>query len=131
MYKKVELMAISTKEEFMRQALLLAEEAYRIGEVPVGCVFVRNGEVIASGRNNTNETKNGTAHAELEAMGRLFFGENPPPISIMKETDLYVTVEPCLMCASAIGLMNIRKVYYGCGNDKFGGCGSIFSRHLG
>lgn len=49
----------------------------------------------------------------------------------MAKTDLYVTVEPCLMCASALGWMGIRHVYYGCANDKFGGCGSIFTMHDG
>lgn len=116
---------------FMGEALKLAEQAYVAGEVPVGCVFVRNGAIIASGRNNTNETKNGTSHAEIEAMAALFLREHRTSCDIMAETDLYVTVEPCLMCASALGLMKIRKVYYGCSNDKFGGCGSVFSVHLG
>jgi tRNA-specific adenosine deaminase 2 len=118
---------------FMHEALKLAEEAYAAGEVPVGCVFVHNGCIIAKGRNNTNETKNGTSHAEIEAMAALFLGKNThiPSLEIMTETDLYVTVEPCLMCASALGLMKIRKVYFGCSNDKFGGCGSVFSVHLG
>jgi tRNA-specific adenosine deaminase 2 len=94
-------------------------------------VFVHDGKVIAKGRNNTNESKNATRHAEIEAMDSVFLGENPLSLSIMQETSLYVTVEPCLMCAAAIGIMKIKKVYYGCGNDKFGGCGSIFAVHEG
>lgn len=67
----------------------------------------------------------------MEAMDSIFLGTEPMELEIMHETDLYVTVEPCLMCAAAIGIMKIRKVYYGCGNDKFGGCGSVFSVHEG
>lgn len=105
-------------------ALELAEEALQCGEVPVGCVFVHNKKVLAAGKNNTNLSLNATRHAEFEAIDSILTTHSP---LIFKDCDLYVTVEPCLMCASALGLLGIRTVFYGCGNDKFGGCGSVFS----
>ena len=73
----------------------------------------------------------GTRHAEFEAMDSIFLSASPLDLEIMKETDLYVTVEPCIMCAQALAYMNVRHVYYGCGNDKFGGNGSVLSLHQG
>lgn len=110
-------------EAYMKIALELAEQAYEAGEVPVGCIFVLNGEIIAKGRNRTNETLNATSHAELVALKGMDSLENT------KEMDLYVTVEPCLMCAAALRQVGIRCVYFGCKNDKFGGCGTVFNLH--
>ncbi|KAI8904586.1 hypothetical protein PhCBS80983_g04133 [Powellomyces hirtus] len=111
---------------FMRAALDQAQEAFDVGEVPVGCVFVLGGQVIGRGRNRTNETLNGTRHAEFVAIDQIL--KSHPP-RVFREVDLYVTVEPCVMCASALRHVGIRKVYFGCGNDKFGGCGSVFDVH--
>ncbi|KAL1923240.1 uncharacterized protein VTP21DRAFT_9616 [Calcarisporiella thermophila] len=107
----------------MGAALDQAQEAYDVGEVAVGCVFVHNGQIIGKGRNRTNETLNGTRHAELEAIDMIL--KSHPP-SVFEECDLYVSVEPCVMCASALRQLKIRKVYFGCGNERFGGCGSVF-----
>jgi tRNA-specific adenosine deaminase 2 len=109
--------------KFMEAALELANEAYEQGEVPVGCVFVQNGEIVATGRNRTNETLNATAHAEMVAMKKM------KSLDDTKLMELYVTVEPCIMCAYALRQVGIRHVYFGCGNDKFGGCGTVFSLH--
>lgn len=68
----------------------------------------------------------GTRHAEFLAIEEIL-KKNPP--SIFSETDLYVTVEPCIMCASALRQLKIRKVYFGCSNDRFGGTGGVFSIH--
>ncbi|KAI8822146.1 cytidine deaminase-like protein [Fimicolochytrium jonesii] len=106
---------------------LQAQEAYNAGEVPVGCVFVHKGEIIGRGRNRTNETLNGTSHAEFVAIDRIMQAGHS--WEVFATTDLYVTVEPCVMCASALRHLNIRKVYFGCGNDKFGGCGNVFAVH--
>ncbi|GMK55762.1 hypothetical protein CspeluHIS016_0208180 [Cutaneotrichosporon spelunceum] len=106
---------------WMREALHMAEEALQNGEVPVGCVFVKDGQAIARARNRTNEWRNATLHAELEAIDHLL-PYNPPPLSAIT---LYVTVEPCVMCASALRQVGIGRVVYGCGNDRFGGCGSV------
>ena len=69
----------------------------------------------------------GTRHAEFIAMNEIL---KDHPLSIFAETDLYVTVEPCIMCASALRQLHIRHVYYGCSNDKFGGTGGVLTIHL-
>ncbi|KAH8548233.1 cytidine deaminase-like protein [Umbelopsis sp. PMI_123] len=109
--------------QYMTLAMEAAHNAYDSLEVPVGCVFVRNGEVLAKGGNRPNASLNATRHAEFEAIDEILSSHNP---SIFRDTDLYVTVEPCIMCASALRQIGIRKVYFGCGNDKFGGNGSVF-----
>ncbi|ODN81040.1 hypothetical protein L202_03136 [Cryptococcus amylolentus CBS 6039] len=106
---------------WMREALNMAKEALSNDEVPVGCVFVKDGQAIARARNRTNEWRNATLHAELEAIDHLL-PNNPAPLSSIT---LYVTVEPCVMCASALRQVGIGRVVYGCGNDRFGGCGSV------
>ncbi|WVQ81126.1 hypothetical protein IAT38_003248 [Cryptococcus sp. DSM 104549] len=106
---------------WMREALIMAEEALTNDEVPVGCVFVKEGKAIARARNRTNEWRNATLHAELEAIDHLL-PSHPAPLSSIT---LYVTVEPCVMCASALRQVGIGRVVYGCGNDRFGGCGSV------
>jgi tRNA-specific adenosine deaminase 2 len=111
---------------FMRQAIEVAEEALAGGETPVACVLVLDGEVVARGMNDTNRSLNGTRHAEFLAISQFL---SKFAISRLKETDLYVTVEPCIMCASALRQYGIRCVYYGCGNDRFGGNGSVLAVH--
>lgn len=108
--------------EFMEKALEWAKIALDSDEVPVACVFVHNGEVIAEGMNDTNASLCGTRHAEFVAIEKIL---QKHPASIFEETDLYVTVEPCVMCASALRQLKIRAVYFGCANDRFGGCGSV------
>ncbi|KIX95676.1 uncharacterized protein Z520_08796 [Fonsecaea multimorphosa CBS 102226] len=111
---------------FMRQAIEVAEEALRGGETPVACVLVHEGEVVARGMNDTNRSLNGTRHAEFLAIAQFL---SKMPASKLKETDLYVTVEPCIMCASALRQYGIRRVFFGCGNDRFGGNGSVLPVH--
>ena len=114
----------------MKQALIAAENALKEGEVPVGCVIVHNptNKVIGTGWNKTVEKRNGTRHAEFEAFDEIL-DEKGYEASIFQECTLYVTVEPCIMCASALLLMRIQRVICGCMNDKFGGCGSIYHVH--
>ncbi|CAG8685978.1 555_t:CDS:2 [Gigaspora margarita] len=112
--------------KFMRQALIIAQEAYDSQEVPVGCVFVLDGEtIIGSGRNRTNETCNGTRHAELEAVDSIL-STNKYTSDIFRRCTLYVTVEPCVMCAYALRQLEIKHVYYGCANERFGGTGGYY-----
>ncbi|KAI9018384.1 cytidine deaminase-like protein, partial [Hyaloraphidium curvatum] len=100
-----------------------AESALEVDEVPVGCVVVdSSGNIIASGRNATNETLNGTAHAEFVAINSL----EPRDFT---DCELYVTVEPCIMCASALRQLRFRNVFFGCWNEKFGGCGGVTRVH--
>ena len=113
-------------ENFMKQALNQAEIALSTGEVPVGCVITLNNEIIAAARNNTNATHNATRHCEFEAIDSIL---EQYPSTIFSECTLYVTVEPCIMCASALRQLKFHKVVYGCGNDRFGGCGSVMSIH--
>mmetsp|Transcript_31240 Transcript_31240/g.60268 ORF Transcript_31240/g.60268 Transcript_31240/m.60268 type:complete len:194 (-) Transcript_31240:1305-1886(-) len=111
---------------YMRQALQEAQNAHDRYEVPVGCVVVRGDTVIGRGSNRTNEKRNATRHAELEAVDEILQTAGGDVASVsFSECELYVTCEPCIMCAGALSIINIGKVYYGCANDKFGGCGSV------
>ncbi|GAW07805.1 cytidine deaminase-like protein [Lentinula edodes] len=113
---------------WMQEAMAMAEEALAAAEVPVGCVFVRGEKVIAKARNRTNQLRNATRHAELEAIDEILSDKTLTPQITeypLSTTTLYVTVEPCIMCASALRQLGIREVFYGCGNERFGGCGSV------
>ncbi|XP_015894610.2 tRNA-specific adenosine deaminase TAD2 isoform X1 [Ziziphus jujuba] len=120
---------------FMDLAIQQAKLALDSLEVPVGCVIVEDGEVIASGRNRTNETRNATRHAEMEAIDTVLEKWQKKGLSKSETAEnfskcsLFVTCEPCIMCASALSILGIKEVFYGCANDKFGGCGSILSFH--
>ena len=108
----------------MQKALDVAEQALREGETPVACVLVHHGEVVATGMNDTNRSLNGTRHAEFLAISVFLKSYT---LDDFRDTDLYVTVEPCIMCASALRQYGIRSVYYGCGNERFGGNGSVLA----
>jgi len=127
---------------WMQKALDMAQEALEHEEVPVGCVFVRDGHMIAQARNRTNELANATRHAELEAIDEILqkippkdtrFGTaphaGPPDDNPMLRTTLYVTIEPCLMCASALRQIGIQRVVFGAGNERFGGNGTVLPIH--
>ncbi|MBE6799210.1 MAG: nucleoside deaminase [Ruminococcaceae bacterium] len=108
--------------EFMSQALLLAKKAGAEGEVPVGAVIVRDGEVIATGQNRRETQKNATRHAEIEAIEKAceVLGSWR-----LEDCELYVTLEPCPMCAGAIINARIPKVVYGATDIKGGACDSV------
>ena len=109
-------------ERFMAQALALAKEAFAEGEVPVGCVIVRNGEIVGRGRNRRETAKTALGHAEIEAISDAC--KNLGGWRLWDCT-LYVTLEPCPMCAGAIINARIPLVVWG-GDDKKGGaCGSV------
>ena len=113
-----------TDFDFMGQALDLAREAAAEGEVPVGCVIVRNGEIVGRGRNRREKVKSALSHAEIEAIGeacRNLGGWR------LWECTLYVTLEPCAMCAGAILNARIPRVVYGASDKKFGAVGSVCS----
>jgi tRNA(Arg) A34 adenosine deaminase TadA len=103
---------------FMDLALAEARMAGARGEVPVGAVLVLNGEVVASAGNRTRERNDVTAHAEIEAIraGCRVIGDERLP-----GADLYVTLEPCTMCAAAISFARLRRLYYGAEDPKGGG----------
>ena len=109
---------------FMEAALELAREAAQAGEVPVGCVIVRRGEIVGRGRNRREEDKSALAHAEIEALSeacRNLGGWR------LWECTLYVTLEPCPMCAGAIINARIPRVVYGASDAKCGAAGSVCS----
>ena len=109
---------------FMEEALALAREAAAEGEVPVGCVIVRKGEIVGKGRNRREKDKSALAHAEIEAIREAC--ENLGGWRLW-ECTLYVTLEPCPMCAGAIINARIPRVVYGASDKKFGACGSVCS----
>lgn len=107
---------------FMAQALALAREAAEEGEVPVGCVIVREGEIVGRGRNRRETAKTALGHAEIEAIAdacRNLGGWR------LWDCTLYVTLEPCAMCAGAIINARIPRVVYGASDEKYGACGSV------
>lgn len=98
----------------MREALAQAADALRRAQVPVGCVIVQDGAVVARAANDTSNSP--IDHAEIRALAQ---------IDAAQPFDLYVTVEPCIMCAAALAQTNVQNVYYGAQNTKFGGCGGV------
>ncbi|KAL6949895.1 hypothetical protein ACO0QE_000561 [Hanseniaspora vineae] len=126
-------MKINYELEHMETAVKLAKYALDHGETPVACIFVHEptNSIIAFGMNDTNRSRSGTSHAEFMGIGQILelqkkneFSENTIKF---EDITLYVTVEPCIMCASAIQQIGIKKVVFGCGNDRFGGNGSVLS----
>ena len=107
---------------FMEQALALAREAGRQGDIPVGCVVVRGNVVLGCGRNRRELLGDATAHAELEAIREACHALGSWRLS---DCTLYVTLEPCPMCAGAIINARIGTVVYGAPNPKAGCCGSV------
>lgn len=106
------------------RALELAAEAAEAGEVPVGCVIARQGQIVGEGRNRREADKNALAHAEIEAIDaacKALGGWR------LHECDLYVTLEPCPMCAGAILNARLRRVVYGARDPKAGACESRVS----
>ena len=115
-------MTLPKEEFYMWEALTLAREAAAAGEVPVGCVIVRDGAIIGRGRNCREEKQAVNSHAELEAMAQA----NAAVGSWRLEgCELYVTLEPCPMCAGAILNARIARVYYGARDSAFGACGGV------
>ncbi|XP_042521718.1 tRNA-specific adenosine deaminase 2-like [Dipodomys spectabilis] len=114
----------------MEEAMHMANDALENTEVPVGCLMFYNNEIVGKGRNEVNQTKNATRHAEMVAIDQVLdwcqrIGQSPS--AVFEHTVLYVTVEPCIMCAAALGLMKIPLVIYGSQNERFGGCGSVLN----
>lgn len=113
--------------EYMRQALKLAEKAYSMGEIPVGAVIVRNGEIIGSGFNCCEREKNPLRHAEMMAIDEACRNSGD---KFLDDCDMYVTLEPCCMCAGAIINARIRRLYFGAFEPATGACGSTVNLFL-
>lgn len=102
---------------YMTMALAEAQKALAMGEVPIGCVIVANGQVVGRGHNLTETLQDVTAHAEMQAITA---ATNTLGGKYLSQCTLYVTVEPCVMCAGAIGWSQIRRVVYGAADEKRG-----------
>ena len=113
-----------THIKYMKAALMQAQKAYQLGEVPIGCVIVHEGKIIARGYNRRNTDKNTLAHAEITAINR---ASKKIGDWRLEECTLYVTLEPCQMCAGAIVQARIPSVVMGCMNPKAGCAGSILN----
>ena len=110
--------------DYMKEAIALAKEAREAGEVPVGCVVVWDGQVVGRGRNRREEGKNALCHAEIEAINdacRTLGGWR------LWKCTLYVTLEPCPMCAGAILNARVSRVYFGARDREMGACGGVMN----
>lgn len=113
-----------TDEKFMKQALLQAKKAKELGEVPIGCVIVQDGKVIGRGYNRRNTDKSTLSHAEITAIRKASKKLNDWRL---EDCTLYVTLEPCQMCAGAIVQARVKEVVIGAMNPKAGCAGSILN----
>ena len=114
---------MTADEEYMEKALSLAEKAALSGEVPVGALVVdKNGEIIGEGYNRREELRSPLAHAEILAIEQAARSLNSRRLS---ECTLYVTLEPCPMCAGAVINAGIKRVVYGAFDEKNGACASV------
>lgn len=113
-----------TDEKFMKQALLQAKKAKELGEVPIGCVIVQDGKVIGRGYNRRNTDKSTLSHAEITAIRKASKKLNDWRL---EGCTLYVTLEPCQMCAGAIVQARVKEVVIGAMNPKAGCAGSILN----
>lgn len=111
-------------KKYMKEALKQAKKAYALGEVPIGCVIVYEDKIIARGYNRRNTDKNTLAHAEITAINR---ASKKLGDWRLEDCTLYVTLEPCQMCAGAIVQSRITNVVMGCMNPKAGCGGSVLN----
>lgn len=115
-------MLVRDDEQGIRAALREAERALEKDEVPIGCVIVHDGAIIGRGHNQVETLKDATAHAEMIAIGAASAALDSWRLT---ECTLYVTLEPCSMCAGAIILARVGRLVYGATDPKAGGCGSV------
>jgi len=108
----------------MKEALKEADKAFKLGEVPIGAIIVRDNEIIARGHNLRESAKDPTAHAEILAIKR---ASNVLGGWRLTKCDLYVTIEPCPMCAGAIVMARIDRVFIGSMDSKAGAVGSLYN----
>ena len=111
-------------EKYMKAAIKQAKKAYALEEVPIGCVIVQNDKIIARGYNRRNTDKNTLAHAELSAIKK---ASKKTGDWRLEDCTMYVTLEPCQMCAGAIVQSRLKKVVIACMNPKAGCAGSVLN----
>lgn len=113
-----------TDEEIMNHAIIQARKALELGEVPIGAVIVQNGQIIAAGCNSVITNSDPTAHAEILAIrqaGKILGNYRLP------EAELFVTIEPCVMCAGALIHSRIKRIVFGASEQRTGGISSVYS----
>lgn len=115
---------LTEDEKYMKQAIKLAKKAWKMEEVPIGCVIVHEGKIIGRGYNRRTTDKNPLAHAELIAIKK---ASKKMGDWRLEDCTLYVTLEPCQMCSGAIVQARVKKVVVGCMNPKAGCAGSILN----
>ncbi len=115
------------EEHFMKEALSLARQAALHGEVPVGCVIVRGEEIVGRGRNMREEKQSTVSHAEMEAIAD---ANRRLGTWRLDDCELFVTLEPCPMCAGAILNARFRRVWYGARDESMGACGGVFNLYM-
>jgi tRNA(adenine34) deaminase len=115
-------MQIRDDQQGMQAAVREAERALAIDEVPVGCVIVHDGTIVGRGHNQVERLKDATAHAEMIAIGAASAALGSWRLN---ECTMYVTLEPCAMCAGAIVLARVGRMVYGATDPKAGACGSV------
>ena len=117
-------MPLTEEERYMKEAIRQAHKAWKLGEVPIGCVIVREGKIIARGYNRRNTDKNTLAHAELLAIRK---ASRAVGDWRLEDCTIYVTLEPCQMCAGAIVQARIPRLVIGSRNPKAGCAGSVLN----
>ena len=115
---------LKVQQYYMQEALKQAQQAFGEEEVPVGAVIVHQGKIIARGYNQVERLKDPTAHAEMIAITS---AANYLGTKWLNEASLYVTIEPCSMCAGALVLARIKNLYFGASDPKTGACGSVIN----
>lgn len=115
---------LTTDEKYMKEAIRQAEKAWKIEEVPIGCVIVYEGKIIGRGYNRRTTDKNPLAHAEMAAIKK---ASKKMGDWRLEDCTLYVTLEPCQMCSGAIVQARVKRVVIGCMNPKAGCAGSILN----
>ena len=115
---------MSMDEKYMKEAIRQAKKAYALDETPIGCVIVHEGKIIGRGYNRRNTDKSPLAHAEIAAIRK---ASKKLGDWRLEECTLYVTLEPCQMCAGAIVNARIPRVYYGARDEAMGACGGVLN----
>ena len=115
---------MNKEELYMSKALEEAKKAYKKGEIPVGTIIVKDGKIISRAHNQKEEKKDPTKHAEISAILKAC---KKIDAWRLEGAEMYVTLEPCMMCAGAIVQSRLKKVYIGAPNKKLGYCGSVIN----
>ena len=115
---------MTSEEKYMKKALQQAEKAYKKEEVPIGAIIVQNGKIVASAYNLKEKKQDSTEHAEIRAIKKASKKLNTWRL---KDCEMYITLEPCSMCAGAIIQARIKKIYIGTMDKKAGACGSVLN----